>query len=113
MDSLKRFVLAAFGLYRVAKLISQEEGPYLWFWKSNSGEGVFLHLRMSLGAGDIGPGGSAETNLGRGISCPFCVGLWLAPLFWCLLTLENRWADRILELAGLAGIQVFLQELSN
>jgi len=83
---------------RLARLVTEEEGP----------GGLFTQLRASLGAYDYGPDGLPQTNLGRGISCPYCVGVWTAALMVAL------WQGRRLRLIVLwlavAGGQSLLQD---
>jgi hypothetical protein len=80
-------------VYRLARLIAIDEGPFLL--PNKAGSGFFLFLRTKLGAYDNGENGLPKTGIGRGISCPHCVGLWVAlplafivdiswltPLYW-------------------------------
>lgn len=93
------FVLAALVVYRLARLLALEEGP----------GGVILKLRAACGGYDLGPDGQPRTNLGRGINCPHCIGVWLAlPAGIWLGGVE--WHSLVYWLA-LAGAQSFLQSL--
>ena len=82
-DVLMRFILAAFACFRLAELITIDDGP---------GD-VFLWMRAKLGAYNYGEDGRADTSIGRAITCPYCIGIWLsalvalvvAPLDWRLL----------------------------
>lgn len=77
------FVLASFACFRLSELITVDDGP---------GD-VLLQIRARLGAYDLDDDGRPATSIGRGIICPFCVGIWLAlglafavaPLDWRLL----------------------------
>lgn len=91
-------ILAA---YRLTRLITEDEGP----------AELSTKLRVALGAYDYGPDGQAKTNLGRGISCPYCVGVYAA-----LLMLALRWvpgADYLKAWLAIAGGQSFLQSVGT
>lgn len=64
------FLLLVLICYRLSLLIAKEEGPF----------GIFQKLRVIAGAYDYGANGLPSSNLGRGISCPLCVGVWIALL---------------------------------
>ena len=76
---------------------------------------MFFQLRKALGAYDYGPEPDADgqpmprTNLGRGIGCPHCVGVWAALLCAGLLLLAHPLANLMLLVLGLAGAQSWLQ----
>lgn len=95
------FALAALVVYRLARLIALDEGP----------AGVCLKFRAACGAYDLGPNGQPVTNLGRGVSCPHCVGFWLA-LIVALLMWPIGW-QTVLYWLALAGAQSFLQEVGS
>lgn len=79
------FVLACFACFRLSELITVDDGP---------GD-VLLKARAWLGAYDLGEDGKPKTSLGRGVVCPYCIGIWLAfgfafavmpdPIDWRLL----------------------------
>ena len=83
MADLLAFVLASFACFRLAELITVDDGP---------GDALKF-ARAWLGAYDLDDDGQPKTSLGRGIICPYCVGIWLAffiafaiaPLDWRLL----------------------------
>jgi hypothetical protein len=63
-----RFVIAVFACYRLAELITVDDGP---------GD-ILLTIRAKLGGYDLDESGRPETSLGRGIICPYCVAIWIA-----------------------------------
>lgn len=77
------FVLASFACFRLSELITVDDGP---------GD-ILLQIRTRLGAYYLGEDGQPVTSIGRGIICPYCIGIWLAffiafavaPLDWRLL----------------------------
>lgn len=66
--------------YRLAFLVTKEEGP---------GQ-IFMHLRIGAGVYDLGPDAKPKTNIGRLFDCQFCTGLWSALIAGLLLYLECR-----------------------
>lgn len=112
MTKALRVLLAVFAVYRLASLVSTEEGPSLGLIPH--GMGFFDWLRMKLGAYDVGPNGLPETNLGRGISCPLCTGVYISGLVAALLEPPHKrpW-DFFLTWLGVAGAQVFLENLTS
>lgn len=96
-----KLILAILICYRLARLIAVDEGPL----------GIFLNIRKSLGAYDYKADGQAKTNIGRGISCAHCVGVWMAFLiafFW----FDFTWLIFPYWLA-ITGGQSFLWSLTN
>lgn len=98
-----RIFLAILATYRLASLITSEEGPF----------SIFDKLRSMAGAYDYGPNGEATTNLGRGITCPLCVGIYIsAAVMWAVI-LPTRFTDALLIWLGVSGGQVFLENLTS
>jgi Protein of unknown function (DUF1360) len=52
-------ILAIFGVFRVARMVAYEEGPFE----------VFTRLRNRF---------VVDNWIGRGLRCPLCIGFWLA-----------------------------------
>ena len=65
---MTEFILACFAVFRLAELIAVDDGP---------GD-VLLTMRAKLGAYDLDDDGRPATSIGRGIICPWCIGIWLA-----------------------------------
>ncbi len=112
MNALQLLV-AILAVYRLAILLSQDDGPGDWF----------LVIRTWLGAYDyerdptpVPPGEPVHyrprTNLGRLISCPRCLSVWLALplaawLWW------GAWPWLVLGWLGLSGGAIWLWEVQN
>lgn len=95
IDLLGLWALAVLAVYRPARMIALEDGP----------GNVFQDLRGSLL--------KAPAWVQKGISCPLCIGFWLAVLpaailVWCLAlplwSFFGLWA-------AVAGGQAFLWDL--
>lgn len=92
-------ILAILACYRLSRLIALDEGP----------GSLLLNIRAAVGAYEYGPNGQAITNLGRGISCPHCVGIWTAAGLALAIFPLNLWL--ILYWLAIAGGQSLLQEI--
>lgn len=79
------FIIAAFGVYRMARMIVEEEGPFA----------VFVWLR-----GVVDP--DQRTWIGRGINCFYCVSFWIALI--ATLAIGAAWWWWL----GLAGAAIWL-----
>lgn len=117
-----RVIIAIFATYRLAGLISHEEGPYIPFlYKDSNQTGVFEWIRRKAGAYNYeyeydergNQRTTIPTNLGRGISCPLCVGGYLAFVFALLLFLDNIIINFFTLWLGIWGVQVFLENLTS
>lgn len=113
MKEIIRLFLGIFALYRLASLISSEEGPYIGWPKSEQQIGIFKALRIKAGAYNYGPDGLPETNLGRGISCPLCTSAYLGVFLLFILKKSTRLGDLVLLWLGVWGTQTFLENLTS
>jgi hypothetical protein len=118
LGELIRIVFSVFALYRLASLISSDEGPYLPFlYKDEDQIGVFKWLRKKLGGedlaydehGDLKP----RTNLGRGVICPLCTAAYLAVPVIVLLQFPTILGNLFLAWLGIWGVQTFLENLTS
>lgn len=84
-------------VFRLARLIAEDEGPF----------SVFLITRIKAGAYDYNERGVAQTSLGRGIGCPFCVGMYAAGLL--MLLHKTRLGKFVVNVLAIAGVQSLAQ----
>lgn len=84
------FVIATLATYRLAKALSEEEGPF----------GLFLAWRGALDP-------DQKTWLGRGVNCILCVGFWVALPIAVLIT-ADLWMMPLVWW-GLAGAVVIIR----
>lgn len=112
MEQLVQIILVSFGIYRLSYLIALEEGIYLGLPKSDSQIGIFKAIRIRFGAYNYGEDGQPETNLGRLISCPLCVGFYVTLLMFILMSIRNPVFNGFIIFCGLWGIQTFLSSLT-
>jgi hypothetical protein len=103
-----QLVLAVLATYRLASLITREEGPYvaLGAFKDDSGlqAGVFERIRQWAGVY-----GDQKTSVSRGIVCPLCVGLYAAAVVLALISVP--YVNWLVLWLGIAGGQTFLYRL--
>lgn len=77
--------------WRLTRFVNEDEGP----------ASFMLRLRILAGAYDFNEQGVADTVLGRGITCPFCVGMYAA-LLWMVLR-RFRWGRWVCDVWAVAG----------
>lgn len=96
---VSKLLTLGLAVFRLARLITEDEGPF----------SMFLILRIKAGAYDYNEQGVAQTSLGRGIGCPFCVGMYAAGL----LVLLNKFklGKFFVNVLAVAGVQSLAQEL--
>ena len=99
MPEWVRWILAALSCYRLAQLVTLDDGP----------ADVFLRLREIAGAYQYGDDGRPARSIGRLLACPFCVGMWLATPCAALATWPSVWGDLVLAVFGIAGVQAAIQ----
>jgi hypothetical protein len=98
-----RFLLAALAVYRVAWIITREDGPF----------GVFEGFRLWLGKRaaaekDQHDGRSLSWTIAELFNCPHCLGVWLALLIFPAVVWPSITTDCILLVLAIAGLQSFL-----
>lgn len=94
-----RFILAGFAVYRLARFLSFDEGPFI----------IFEKLRIWSGNKRTKRQDDIWATIDGWINCPYCQGPYWA-VFVSFLTLRpSKSGDIILTWLGLAGIQDFLE----
>ena len=93
-DLLIAILLAGVAVYRVAKMLAIEEGPF----------SLFLKLRNRF---------LGDSWLDRGLHCPLCMGFWLSGIPALLISWHTghlAWSVGIW--LAIAGVQTFFEELA-
>ena len=85
------FILCTLAVWRIAYLISQEDGPF----------DIIIKLRKPFGQGTIG----------KLMDCFYCLSLWLAIPFACLLALTIL--DGVILVLALSGAACILFKLTH
>jgi hypothetical protein len=90
MDHGYWFILGVLGVWRITHLLNAEDGP---------GQ-IFVRLRRLAGSG----------FWGELLDCFYCLSLWVAAPFACLL--GNSWLERALLWPSLSGAAILLERLT-
>lgn len=98
-----RALLAALACYRLSTLLVYDDGPF----------DIFARLRSVAGVYRYGENGWPESPLGRLLSCPHCVGVWIAAGMAALVLWPGVLGDAVLLVFAIAGVQSFLEEVTN
>lgn len=97
------FALAVLACYRLAHLITREDGPLA----------IFANLRITLGRNAAGNDASYwRTSLADLFYCPLCMGMWIALLLTLLLFRGLGPTKLIIVWLAIAGAQTFLERKS-
>ena len=103
-----RLMLSILTLFRLARLLAVDDGP-LWVFARLRG---WTDTQTVKAQGYIGlqtiPA-AVWGSLDEGLRCPYCVGIWLAPLVGLLYARQGWLSDALLVIIGLAGGQALLQ----
>ena len=99
-----RVLLAVLAVYRLARLVSVDDGPLA----------AIKWLRRRMGqiaaAQTLGTAQAAMfLSLVELINCPYCLGVWFAALLFPMLWVPTLCGDFALVALGLAGGQDWLQ----
>jgi len=114
MDIVK-FIIAAFATYRLAQLIVYDNGPFFIFKRIR----IFIENKSKIEDDERVASQIYEYNkygfwLGakEGITCPFCMGIWMAFLCAILLLFPSVLGDLFLVAFGLAGVQSVIERFT-
>lgn len=98
-----RLLLAVLVIFRIARLITVDEGPF----------GIFSRFRKwTAGLAAQAPRYSWRWTLGEIFSCPYCIGIYLA-LPAALPFSKGSFTDFIIFWLAISGAQVFLEDLNQ
>lgn len=92
------YLLAIFGVYRVARDLVFEDGPFL------------LYAKLQALIEQIDP--KQEKWYYQGLACPMCLSFWLA-LFMALLLAPATFQEFMILWLGIAGGAAFLIKLTG
>lgn len=82
------FAAAILAVYRAARMLALEDGPF----------DVFAAVRARLGQ---------RSWVGRGLHCPLCIGFWGAAVAAWLIG-PGSWREWLMLWGGIAGAQVLI-----
>jgi hypothetical protein len=98
-----RIILAGLACYRLAELISLDEGPI----------DIFSNLRIVSGRHASVSDNRFIVSFAKLINCPFCLGIWFAIPLCYLVFVPSVVGDVILGFFAITGIQCFLESRSG
>ena len=105
---IMRLLLAMFAVYRLAILLSEDDGPMFIFKRLRDFTGYKAGAQMLRGSEYGG-----WISLNEGLACVFCVGLYMSPLCAALVIYPTFAGDIFLLIFALAGAQSLLQRLAK
>jgi len=115
-----RLILAVFALYRLARLVALDDGPFFMFkriryWAKDKAWNEALSIKgMTHSDYTVNDRHFGKWhNLAEGITCPFCVGIWLSLPLFAMLVWPTYYGDLFLLLMAISGGQAFLQTLDK
>jgi len=118
LNSLGRLLLCMLTCYRLARMIAQDDGPLFLFkrikyWAKDKGYKEAFNNEM-VDANVINDRHFGHWhNLAEGLSCPYCVGVWLSLPLFLMWLYPTYLGDLFLILMSISAVQAFLQSLGK
>ena len=104
MSRLLRLGLAALAVYRLALMLTGEDGPLYIFKKGRRAVGRWASPMSGNSFSD-----EARLSVAELVNCPYCLGVWLAAGAAILARWPTKAGDILLTWLGIAGAQAWLQ----
>ncbi len=98
--------LAALAVFRLARMIAREPGPYLF---RSEPRGIFARLRRAVTV-DYDQNGEPSNFLGALLSCPWCLSVWIGAAVTAWLLWGPSWGPWLLVPLALSGVAGLLYE---
>jgi hypothetical protein len=93
-------VMAALVTFRIARMLTIEDGPF----------GVFCRVRAALGKkAAVSPRYGLAWAIAELFNCPHCMGMWVALFVSPLVVFPTVVGNVFLIVLSIAGLQSFLQ----
>lgn len=105
--SLLRLVLATLTCFRLAQLIALDNGPLFIFWRFR------ISVEQFVAASQKRRDSWFWKSVADGLSCPYCLGLYISLLCSLLVLFPTHIGDILLVWFGIMGMQAFLQALAD
>lgn len=102
MVDVMHFILACFATFRLAELVTVDDGPV----------DVFRRARIEAGCYDMDEQGRVQTGIGRLLVCPWCVGVWVAGIASVFIPTQRK-RDKFAWWLAIAGGQALLQSIGG
>ncbi len=104
-NDILRFALAILATFRIARLLPDDDGPLYIFQRMR----LFAEKKVEK-EHEKGIALGAWSSIYDGITCPYCLGLYVAILGVVLLIYPTFYGDVLLLVFALAGGQSLLQK---
>ena len=119
-SALIRLALAVLTCYRLARMIARDDGPLFVFKRVRYWAKDRAWREASFTLGMAKPDLTIDDrhfgkwhNLAEGLSCPYCVGIWLSLPIFALVLWPTYYGDLFLLLMAISGGQAFLWSLEK
>lgn len=99
-----QLVVASLAVYRVARMVATEPGPYLW---RSEPRGVFARLRAAV-TDEYDQHGQPTGFLPSLLGCPACLSVWIGLLAALWLAFGPAWGWWLLSPFALSGAATWL-----
>jgi len=93
-----RVTAVGLSVYGLSQLVSFREGP----------NHILTKFRRWAGVEDTDENNEPKSSLGKLVSCPACIGFWIAMPLSLLAKRPSQFGDFILSALGAYGIHAFL-----
>lgn len=99
--TLLSLLLLGLATYRLARLVTIDEGPF----------SIFFRLRYLMGVYDLGENGRPASVWGRAFECPHCIGIYAAIILWAIQSTSG--GTVVVAVLAVAGLQSFLAGIGD
>lgn len=111
-----RLILAVLACYRLARLITRDDGPFFWFkrvryWVKDkafyeAGNRVTITTSGDVKFDDRWFG--KWHSLAEGLECPYCIGVWVSIPLFLFVIYPMTVSDLFMLLMAISGAQAWL-----
>ena len=104
-----RLFIAIFAVYRLSQLLPEDDGPFFIFRRIRE----FCDNKAVKEQEKTGSLDGIWSNINEGITCPYCMGMYISIFCCALLVWPTIPGDLFLLVFALAGGQTLLQRVSS
>lgn len=113
-----RLILSILTCYRLALLVSEDDGPFFIFkrvryWLKDKAFYEMMDNKLEYNEANKDRWFGKWHNLAEGLSCPYCTGVWSSLPLILLNIKPTTLGDLFLILMSISGGQAFLQSLKR
>lgn len=114
-----RLLLTILACYRLSRLIAIDDGPFLvfkrmrYYFKDNAFYEILDNGIDPNNEGQVERWYGKYHTIAEGITCPYCVGVWLSVPLVVLYLWPTVYGDMFLVLMSISAGQAFLQSLER